>query len=69
VQDHLKAIFDKTGVSSRRQLVVTILQEQYLPRALGGARLAPSGFFASPGARPADEAGPGRGGRARRLSD
>jgi DNA-binding CsgD family transcriptional regulator len=48
LQDHLKSIFDKTGVSSRRELVAAILQEQYLPRAMAGQRLAPSGFFASP---------------------
>jgi DNA-binding NarL/FixJ family response regulator len=47
VQDHLKSIFDKTGVSSRRELVATILQEQYLPRTLAGQPLAPSGFFIS----------------------
>jgi DNA-binding CsgD family transcriptional regulator len=47
VQDHLKSIFDKTGVSSRRELVATILQEQYLPRVMAGQRLAPSGFFIS----------------------
>ena len=47
VQDHLKSIFDKTGVSSRRELVATILQEQYLPRAMTGQPLAPSGFFIS----------------------
>lgn len=47
VQDHLKSIFDKTGVSSRRELVATILQEQYLPRAMTGHALGPSGFFMS----------------------
>jgi DNA-binding CsgD family transcriptional regulator len=45
VQDHLKSIFEKTGVSSRRELVAAILQEQYLPRAMAGQRVAPSGSF------------------------
>ena len=45
LQDHLKSIFDKTAVSSRRELVATILQEQYLPRAIAGKPLAPSGFL------------------------
>ena len=45
VQDHLKSIFDKTGVRSRRELVAVILREQYLPRAMAGRAVAPSGFF------------------------
>ncbi|MBV9093275.1 MAG: hypothetical protein JO132_05290 [Streptosporangiaceae bacterium] len=45
VQDHLKSIFDKTGARSRRGLVAAILQEQYLPRAVTGQPIGPSGFF------------------------
>jgi DNA-binding NarL/FixJ family response regulator len=45
VQDHLKSIFDKTGVRSRRELVAAILQEQYLPRAMTGQPVGRSGFF------------------------
>jgi DNA-binding CsgD family transcriptional regulator len=47
VQDHLKSVFDKTGVRSRGQLVAAILQRDYLPRARAGDRLSRSGFFAT----------------------
>lgn len=36
VQDHLKSVFDKTGVHSRGALVATILQRHYLPHANAG---------------------------------
>ena len=48
--DHLRSIFEKTGVRSRRELVTVILQEQYLPRVLAREPIGPSGFFASPDA-------------------
>jgi DNA-binding CsgD family transcriptional regulator len=47
VQDHLKSIFDKVGVRSRRELVTSILREQYLPRAMARQPVGPSGFFVS----------------------
>jgi len=45
VQQHLKAVFDKTGVNSRRALVARIFAEQYKPRMAAGTRLNSAGTF------------------------
>jgi DNA-binding CsgD family transcriptional regulator len=45
VQDHLKSIFDKVGVRSRRELVVQILRDHYVPHAQAGGSIGPSGYF------------------------
>jgi DNA-binding CsgD family transcriptional regulator len=45
VQDHLKSVFDKTGVRSRGALTAAILRRDYLPRALAGDSLTKSGAF------------------------
>lgn len=45
VQDHLKAIFEKVGVRSRRELVGQLFAQQYLPRIAAGSGLDTTGWF------------------------
>lgn len=45
VQDHLKAIFQKVGVSSRRELVARIWTQQYWPQVASATRVTADGRF------------------------
>lgn len=47
VQDHLKSIFRKLGVSSRRELVSRIYSAHYLPQVEAGRAPTPGGWFGS----------------------
>jgi DNA-binding CsgD family transcriptional regulator len=45
VQDHIKSLFEKTGVSSRQELVARIFLDDYMPRVVGGTPLSSTGGF------------------------
>ena len=45
VQDHLKAVFAKTGVQSRGELVATLYVQHYEPRGDAGCTPGPYGWY------------------------
>jgi DNA-binding CsgD family transcriptional regulator len=46
VQDHIKSLFEKTGVSSRQELVARVFLDDYLPQLAAHTPLTSTGSFA-----------------------
>ncbi len=46
VQDHIRSLFEKTGVGSRQELVARVFLDDYLPRVAAGAALGSNGSLA-----------------------
>ena len=46
IQDHLKSVFDKVGVRSRRELIASIFTRMYLPGVHSGLELGTNGWYA-----------------------
>jgi DNA-binding NarL/FixJ family response regulator len=49
VQDHVKRLFEKTGVATRQELVARIFLDDYLPQITAGASLGADGAFIAQG--------------------
>jgi DNA-binding CsgD family transcriptional regulator len=53
VQQHLKGVFDKAAVRSRRELVSEVFRSQYWSRMMAGSKPSPQGWFVeTTGAKP-----------------
>jgi DNA-binding CsgD family transcriptional regulator len=48
VQDHIKSLYEKTGVASRQELVARIFLDDYMPQLAGQTPLASAGGFVQP---------------------